>query len=83
MLLADIKKIAVSIARVYRPSFRENKPKTLVFGHFGCFCVLIVFAKTGSINSGTCLWGKLTYRFAFFVNDEVLEPFIIVVLFRS
>ncbi len=26
---------------------------------------------------------KLTYRFAFFVNDEVLEPFVIVVLFRS
>jgi hypothetical protein len=31
-------------ARTYRPSFRENKPKTEGFG--------IDFAKTGSINSG-------------------------------
>ncbi len=34
-------------ARIYRPSFRENKPKTLVIesAHFG-----LVFAKTGSVN---------------------------------
>jgi hypothetical protein len=32
---------SVGCARIYRPSFRENKPKTLVF------------AKTGPINSGT------------------------------
>jgi hypothetical protein len=41
-----------SSARICRPSFHENKPKTLVFSHtnkrFG-----LVFAKTGSIISGT------------------------------
>ncbi len=40
-------------ARIYRPSFRENKPKTRWFSitkdeRFG-----LVFTKTGSINSGT------------------------------
>jgi hypothetical protein len=47
-------------ARIYRPSFHENKPKTLVFND----CkraenerVGVVFAKTGpgSMNSGTVL----------------------------
>jgi hypothetical protein len=37
-----------SCARIFRPSFRENKPKSLVFRKRA-----LVFAKTGSINSGT------------------------------
>ncbi len=44
--------VADSSARIYRPSFRENKPKTLVSAtqneHIG-----LVFPKTRSINSGT------------------------------
>ncbi len=44
--------ILQSSARIYKPSFRENKPKTLIFSHakrpfWACF------AKTGSINLGT------------------------------
>jgi hypothetical protein len=40
-----------SIARIYRPSVRENKPKTLFqWLNWACF-----FPKTGYINSGTGL----------------------------
>ncbi len=35
---------------IYRPNFHENKPKMLVFSHWKRG---LVFAKTGSINSGT------------------------------
>ncbi len=40
-------------ARIYRPSFHENKPKTLAFDHFKIKRFGLVFAKTGSINSDT------------------------------
>jgi hypothetical protein len=50
-----------SCARIYRPSFHENKPKTLVSviqnAHFG-----LVFTKTGSINLGTELLKRLQIR---------------------
>ncbi len=42
-------------ARIYRPSFRENKPETLVFNEKN-ERIGLVFAKTGSINSGTVLY---------------------------
>ncbi len=38
--------------RIYRPSFRENKPKTLVFNDWKR-AFSACFLKTGSINSGT------------------------------
>ncbi len=45
-------------ARIYRPSFRETTSRKRSFSmteneHFG-----LVFAKTGSINSGTGEWGE-------------------------
>ena len=43
---------ASSCARMYRPSFRENKPNMLVFNN-GKRAFGLVFAKTGSINLGT------------------------------
>ncbi len=43
----------VSCARIYRPSFRENKSKMLVFTHWKRAFWVVVFAKTGSINLGT------------------------------
>jgi hypothetical protein len=45
-------------ARTYRPSFRENMPKTLVIVNerFG-----LVFTKTGSINSGTAEIDKVSF----------------------
>ncbi len=44
-------------ARMYRPSFRENKPKALVFNDWKR-AFLLIFAKTGS-NSGS---GKALIR---------------------
>ncbi len=50
-------------ARIYRPSFHENKPKTLVFSHtnerFG-----LVFAKTGSI-----ILGKAEFQYKTLTNS--------------
>ncbi len=61
----------------YRPSFRENQPKRLVFSHrkraFG-----IVFAKTGSINSGTGVcWKPFIFTVSFHTYTEVPFPLIL------
>ncbi len=52
-------------ARICRASFRENKPKTLVFQWLENERFGLVFAKTGSINSATeVLWAKITVESA-------------------
>jgi hypothetical protein len=51
-----------SSARIYRPSFRENKPKTLVFSFIQNERFGLVFVKTGSIISGTNVIRKLFCR---------------------
>ncbi len=45
-------------ARIYRPSFRENKPKALVF------------VKTGSINSGTSQYSTVPVLFILLHTTE-------------
>jgi hypothetical protein len=42
-------------ARIYRPSSCENKPKSLVLR------IGLVFAKTGSINSGTVCFISIAF----------------------
>ncbi len=59
-----------SFARIYRPSFHENKPKTLVFSH-SKQAFRLVFAKTGFIISGT--WLILAERETGSINLYILH----------
>ena len=56
--------LSVFSARIYRPSFRENKPNTLVFSHrkrayWACFL------KTRSLNLATGQWSMFPFHFTF------------------
>jgi hypothetical protein len=76
-------------ALIYRPSFRENKPKALVFNDgFG-----LVFAKTGSIYPGsgsihkdavilTSYWDTPAKKTSLLICEQLFDEFEISFIFR-